>query len=354
MFIAPGTVDGQEACVLIDTGSLRTIVLGTGADEEVSVSLAVGGVKLGKRYVQQRDIPVLTAIKGIYESASRKGTAKVCLLGRDILKEFAVGFDYTQDTVSFWAGGSLSADSATAWMRALPAWPGAQPSIGSVDLEMYRDSFCLPIQSPSGLLSLGMLDTGATRGELTRDKLERLTAGPGTEDTDYSNAGASKRMSTLVPEVLIGGVRTIWWPVGIVAAPSPGTRGDGLIALSDFRSRRLLLDMPAKKLYLERFVGDANLSFALSQFLPYPIRIAGDKAFMGPLYSAWAWQGAKSVEGDEVISIAGFPTKDVISALRGSGADAQQTMSKLFVLTRHDFVIELIHRGQKTDLQIRY
>jgi len=277
-------------------------------EEEVGVALTVGGLKLGRRDVLLKNLPVMDAVGGTYESTTGKRIAKVCLLGRDILKDFAVGFDYTEDTVTFWAGGNLPAESATGWFRALPTWPGAEPSICVVDLETVRESFCLPIQSPSGSLSLGMLDTGTTHGELLKERVDRLATGPDAEDIDYGAAGASKMMSRLVPEVLIGGIRTIWWPVGILdGSPPPGMRGDGLIVLSDFRSRRVLVDTPAKKLYLEKFVGDANLSFALSQFLPYPIRIDGDEAFIGPLYSAGAWQGARDFEGDEVTSIAGLP-----------------------------------------------
>lgn len=337
VWIVEGSVNEKPAYFIVDTGANRTGLLPDPSLKlgDCDVSLKIGDFSAKTTaYVSRVDL--LDWLKAQVDFSNKPILG---ILGMDVLLGQAVGFDFSRGEVSFWAGGKLASGVAGDWVGA-----------GFSKLELtkrFGERFGIPVAFGNAK-GWCILDSGAADTSL----LPRFGKKLGTvlSKTSAVGAGTTDMEMRIIPEATIGSTVTPWLNFG-VGSPGEGIPGspDGVVSLGDLRSSRVLVDLAGASLYYAPAGRSRSLEIALSKLLTCPVVFDEDTLRVGTVGPAFA-PGLRTFETCKIISIAGYPVRDVAAALSGTAKDSSKFMIELAKRLQTNFTIVILYQGEPFNL----
>jgi hypothetical protein len=250
-------------------------------------------------------------------------------LGLDVLKDAAIGLDFANSRITLWPKGGLDEKEAAVWTSALPGWLSSEKApVKVLNSKRVEDALAISIGDGSSLalFHLGMSGT---------------TIGKGGPAVAGSLVNASQlRLST---GVSISG-RAIPW-LGFIPGEDavwerfPQTKGM-TVTPDALRSRRVLIDLAASKIYYEELSDDALLSWTLTEWFAAPFLVDGNQIRLENL-PGFKWSKQEFLRGSQVIDIAGVQTSEILNLLRSRNSESRNQLAELFSLRAGTFEVEI-------------
>ncbi len=292
------------------------------AGKSQGLDLTGGGVDLGKLQFSPMVQPYAQGL-----SAGVEG-----VLGQDFLRGKAVGFDSTDSTLTIWPKG-LPKSEAESWVAHYPAWKQPQgPRAVALPMTFAHGAYTLPVSvggiKTTGIISFQYYSSGA-----------RFKPG----DTHIMMVPGLDSLSEAIAPSMDVGSYSVAWPFFSTnedarwASAQAGATLDPLL----FAKRRLLYDFLNKKLYVEAFSRDGELSLFLSRVVRVPFTIDGENLTLAAIPNLAGVAQLGDLEGKAVVEFAGAPVDKFLKALRGDGHDDMRLVSRLFGLVRTGYSVTL-------------
>ena len=274
------------------------------------------------------------------------------ILGRDFLSSFAVGIDFAAHDCLLWPHGALSRSFAEAWVKDRLTWPGAPAGLKARDvgLALGPGGSYIFGANLDGTATTLAVDSGGQDFTLTKpaepglfDKI--LDTEYGTLNTDM--APTADCLAAAADPAVFG---TPWmWFRDLPPLPRKidAPARFGIVGLDTFNSRRILMDLPAKRLYLEPVDESmATAMFASDVLEAPPMQIVGDDLVLGPFRDGDGFGSFKPGEGCRVTSYEDVPATDIVSALRRKDKSAMALLARaVIVLATRPAHLKFMYKG---------
>jgi|GEM_PF-2871146 len=225
------------------------------------------------------------------------------VLGIDVLKDMAIGVDVTDSRITIWPKGTIGDDEAKAWAARYPAWERAAGKVAVVQAQRDGAALTVPIgtRSQRALLELEFNGTALGAGWFADEAVAVRT-------TDR----------LLTSELRLGG-RDLPW-ISFLRGTDPmwsvyPSASEATVTLEAFRSRRVLIDFSAGRVYHEELPADALLTFVLTEWFGVPYNVKGDTLWIESMPGV-PWPSLGEFSGSEVLELAEVKTPELLQLLR--------------------------------------
>jgi hypothetical protein len=308
------------------------------------------------------ELPIIRFLNPKLAADIKSERLVVGVLGMDVLRKMALGFDVVDSTVTFWPG-NVSENDARKWLTRPPSWPDSVTSgIRKIPLDVIGKDFVgLSARCNDHPLKL-FFDTGSSFSTLTEGAIQTASAKVAYSEDMRFAYHVAKSVAAIAMNILLGSETTEWFFYRAVKAedfpPSAESR-DGFIGLNDLMSRRILVDLPGKAILVEDSGNDAQLSMFLSHLLSAPLRLSGKTLKFGPVYpqSKSAREGdpylssISRFDGAEVLSAGGFRPSDIVRALKTPDNNSLDLLVKLLKSTKDGYDIQVSSQNKVVKLR---
>jgi hypothetical protein len=305
------TVDGTiHGHLVISTGINLSRVsetwLGSHSDRD-DHKLMIGDVDAG--------VPTFTV--GNFKISTQNGQVFDGELGMDVLKDYAIGFDWTTRTVMLWPGGHVNDADARAWVAGGAMYPGEidPPTATSIPIT-FEDEHHLPELSgmvngqPASMRIWSRMFTAALRDE-------QMGADPMDPQGLFS---------------LDLGFPSPWNYTTAASAYGPDGKGAPGASLRSLEARRVILDFPGGVAYRQQLPSREMTSLCLSLGLPIGVHVDGNRLRVGPVneFSFVDPQRAKDYNNAQIRRIADVKAEDIVKLIKSGSSRDKAMVEDLF------------------------
>ncbi len=269
------------------------------------------------------------------EPPSSDGSSGV--LGADVLDRFALGFDLDELKLSYWPARALDDQGIRSWFANQPAWPtlgSTHRGINAVPISRTKEGLAVAMtiggEPANMLLTTAAAGTVWWRGPIPSNQSVPLTI-PGLK-VDRALAWKADLGDVNMP-----------WLVLDLASPEPGHPSlNGSISLSTFPSRRVLLDLPAAKVYFEALPTHAKASLALRPLIGLPVFLQRGRLCLGEWTTASpAPSGADNLQDSEITRLGDLPGIRVAGAAEHPSLASANLLARLYRQRASKAVVEV-------------
>jgi|GEM_PF-3831178 len=314
-------INGHEALLEVDTGSFELRLTPHFVEKyqikSPRVTLQIGGAP---EFTLK---PVVEDLEGDQPAPFAKNVMAHSdgIVGLDVLRKFALGFDTVNGKLAWWYGGHLSPESVEKWTGSAPA---KMPLSSDGPDDWYRVDSQIN-RHPVKLV----LDTGTAYATVNPSIAKRLRLRV-VGETPVQEIGRSEDLKVAVADSLTFGDIAADFPVFNIESSDEDT-DDGILGTEAIGNGAYVIDMPGMTFYdvhknrergtpMERRMREAGLDlFPTANDSLIVLVKTGSPAEKKGIHS-----------GDELVAIGGVLIKDMFGSLKND-TTGQQT-EKLFAL----------------------
>ncbi len=245
-------------------------------------------------------------------------------LGLGVLDTMAVGMDYGKNQITFWPGGRISPEAASAWILKAAKW-GAESKVWQIPIERRAGvAPVIPINVGGKkmflLLRIGQQGTSFARGEEPAGGTP-VEYGQGGNHAILTNVGV--------------GPQTLPWILyfrGVSYDPRKEIDPSivGTFTTENLLARRVLVDLVANVMYVEALTPDEQLSMFLTEWLQLPAEVEGAKVLLREMPGTKFFPQLAPIYESEVLEVMGQPIDKILAAARAPNPDNMAFLRVLF------------------------
>ena len=260
-------------------------------------------------------------------------------LGLSVLNTMAIGIDYSKNQITFWPGGHLTAEEASAWILRAPKWLSDSKVLKTKIERRAEVAPVLPVtingKKVDLLLRIGKEGTSFAKGQ-EPDSGTPVEYGPGGNQAILS--GLTIGSTTLPWSLYFRGVS--YDPRKAIDPSIMGT-----FTTDDLLARRVIVDLAGGMLFSEQLPQDAQISMFLTAWFQLPIEVQGSKMFMREMPDTKFFAQLSPIYDSEVLEIMGQSSESIIAAAKDFTGDRRLLLKVLFEKVWHGFKVKIKRTG---------
>jgi hypothetical protein len=320
-----------------DSALSTKVALAKGVDTRDPIEVTLSGRTIGAAQLAH-DVP--TYPHGHYDG----------VLGFDILKTCAIGFDVPNSTVTIWRGG-IAAAAASAWVLGGEVRPGSsgRPELWTAPVVFDSNG------TPSIVVGIGKNQRPA--------ELDLSAPGFGLFEPDLVASGATlvwrlKGVNIYASTEVHLGSMGPWLVVGAITSAKKDELNQFFLPIEALDSERVIVDLANQKLYGQMLDDRSRSAIELSFLSGVPMYLDGTALRVGPIGdsrdSSLAAKGLK--EGDEIVEFWGTPAATFADLIRNGAACNIQEVTEFYrsISRRQPEILKLVRNGKKMTLNLEH